>query len=300
MRKRSYAVYDVFADRALAGNPLAVVFDAEGLDTDAMQRIAGEFNLSETTFVSPPENTRHRAAVRIFTPRHELPFAGHPTVGTAIALTESDGNGAGILVLEERVGAVRCAVSRGRGVAFAEFDLPRLPERLGLSATPEAVAAALGLDHDEVGFENHTIGLWSAGVPYVLVPVRDLDAAAKARLDDAAWTALTGPVEALSPAAFVYCRETTDPDCAFHARMFASHLGIPEDPATGSAVAAFAGAVHHFDRPLDGAPQYWIEQGIEMGRPSRIRLELDIAHGAIAAARIGGNAVKVAEGTLLV
>ena len=132
------------------------------------------------------------------------------------------------------------------------------------------------------------------------MPGRDRAAGGRAHLADGAWTALTGPVEALSPAAFVYCRETTDADCAFHARMFASHLGIPEDPATGSAVAAFAGAVNHFDRPLDGSARYWLEQGIEMGRPSRIRLELDVEKGAIAAARIGGHAVKVAEGTLLV
>lgn len=300
MRKHSYAIYDVFADKALAGNPLAVVFDAEDLDTEAMQRIAGEFNLSETTFVSRAENPRHRANVRIFTPRHELPFAGHPTVGTAIALTESDGNGAGVLVLEERVGPVRCAVSRANGVAFAEFDLPRLPERLDFSVSREAVAAALGLDHEEVAFENHAISLWTAGVPFVMIPVRDLEVAARARLDSAAWLAMAGEADGRSPAAYIYCRESVNADSSFHVRMFGDHLGIPEDPATGSAAAAFAGVINAFDRPLDGSAQYWIEQGIEMGRPSRIRLELDVDKGAITAARIGGHAVRVAEGTLLV
>ena len=300
MAERRYAIYDVFADRPLAGNPLAVVFDAEGLDAAAMQRIAREFNLSETTFVLPPAERLHRAHVRIFTPVEELPFAGHPTVGTAVALTEAEGAEAGILVLEEKVGPVRCAVSRHDGVAFAEFDLPRLPQRLPIAAAPEAVAAALGLDHTDIGFENHGMSLWSGGVPYVLVPVRDLDAAGRARLDLAAWVETVGPIEGRVPGAYVYCRETEGAESAFHARMFAGHLGLVEDPATGSAAAAFVGAVHHFDAPLDGSASYWIEQGIEMGRPSRVRLELDIEAGAIVAARIGGNAVKVAEGRLLV
>lgn len=299
MKSRRYRVYDVFTDTVLAGNPLAVVLDAEGLDIDAMQRIAGEFNLSETTFVLPPENPRHRARVRIFTPRHELPFAGHPTVGTAIALSELDDNGpAGIVVLEENVGPVRCVVSDDGAAAYAEFDLPRLPERMAFKADREAVAAALGIGPHEIGFENHAVSQWTGGVPYVMVPVRDLEVAGKAWPDPVAWTALTGPAEALSPAAYVYCRETVLHDYAFHARMFAPHLGIPEDPATGSAVAAFAGAIAHFDEPTDGPAQYWIEQGMEMGRPSRIRLELDIAGGAIEAARIGGQAVKIAAGEL--
>jgi trans-2,3-dihydro-3-hydroxyanthranilate isomerase len=299
METRRYRVYDVFADTVLAGNPLAVVLDADGLDIAAMQRIAGEFNLSETTFVLPPENPRHRARVRIFTPRHELPFAGHPTVGTAIALSELQDDGpAGIVVLEENVGPVRCVVSNGGAAAYAEFDLPRLPERMAFKADREAVAAALGIGPHEIGFENHAVSQWSGGVPYITVPVRDLEVAGRAWLDAAAWMALTGPAEALSPGVYVYCRETILHDYAFHTRMFAPHLGIPEDPATGSAVAAFAGAIVHFDEPADGPAQYWIEQGMEMGRPSRIRLELDIAGGVIEAARIGGHAVKVAEGML--
>jgi trans-2,3-dihydro-3-hydroxyanthranilate isomerase len=112
--------------------------------------------------------------------------------------------------------------------------------------------------------------------------------------------ALTGPAEALSPAAFVYCRETSGAGNAFHARMFAGHLGIPEDPATGSAVASFAGAIMRFDRPVDGVSRHPIEQGVEMGRPSLIRLELDVRQGNLAGARIGGNAIKVSEGTLTV
>ena len=301
-RQRRFAVYDVFSSQRLAGNPLAVVFDPDGLDDAAMQAIAGEFNLSETVFIWPPQNKAHRASVRIFTPMHELPFAGHPTVGAAIAITEAAGGGDGpsIFVLEEKVGPVRCAVSRGADGMFAEFDLPRLPEPVAFSGDAAAVAASLGLDAHEIGFENHVVSAYSGGVPYMLVPVAGLAAAAKASLDTRAWMALTGPADALSPAAFVYCRETVGAGNAFHARMFAGHLGIPEDPATGSAVASFAGAIMRFDaagrrrQPLsDRAGR---RDGQAVADPAGARRQA----GRLAGARIGGNAVKVSEGTLTV
>ena len=147
MKSRKYLVYDVFTEKALAGNPLGVVLDCEGLDTEAMQAIAREFNLSESVFILPPDNPRHRARVRIFTPDYEMPFAGHPTVGAAIALAEqaADDGTAGMFVLEENIGPVRCAVTKGKGATFAEFDLPKLPEQLPLSADAAALGAALGL-----------------------------------------------------------------------------------------------------------------------------------------------------------
>ncbi|MGE0499323.1 MAG: PhzF family phenazine biosynthesis protein [Rhizobiaceae bacterium] len=298
MSRRAYAVYDVFTAKPLEGNPLAVVFDAGGLDTAAMQAIAGEFNLSETIFVLPPDEAAHRARIRIFTPRHELPFAGHPTVGGAVALAERDGR-EGAFVLEETVGPVPCVVSRLDGAAFATFTLPRLSQRLPFIEDNGKVAAALGLDASDIGFAGHAVELWSAGVPYVLVPVADLAAAGRSRLDERQWTAMTGAVEALSPAAFVYCRGGTLPGSAFHARMFASHLGIPEDPATGSAVAALSGALAAHERPADGTTRWSIEQGVEMGRASVIRLEVDMVAGNIKAGRIGGHAVKVAEGVFI-
>ncbi len=305
MKKRRYEIYDVFTDTALTGNPLAVVLEAEGLDDKAMQAIAGEFNLSETIFISPPQTQAHSAAVRIFTPRTELPFAGHPTVGAAICLYEREGgergpSGAAILVLEEKIGAVRCVVSdHGGRPAFAEFDLPRLPTPIPLSAEPELVAAALGLDAQDIDLENHRPSAWSAGVPFVCVPVRGLNAAARVRVNTEMWMEVAPPAGDVIASAYVYCRETVHEDTAFHARMFAPHDGIMEDPATGSAAAAFAGAILAFDSPVDGPNRYWIEQGVEMGRPSRIRLELDVAQKSLKAARIGGHAVKVAEGVLL-
>lgn len=302
MVARNYLIYDVFTDEGLAGNPLAVVLDCEGLDLDAMQRIAREFNLSESVFVLPPENPRHRARIRIFTPDYEMPFAGHPTVGSAVALTElAGGEEDAIFVLEENIGPVRCAVSRGEGATFAEFDLAKLPEQLKLTAEPEAIGAALGLGPHEIGFENHRVAFFSAGVPYVTIPVANLAAAAKARLNNDMWAQLAPKKSEWAFASpYVYCRETVNKESAFHVRMIVPGNPSYEDPATGSAAAAFAGAIMQFDQPGDGMTRCWIEQGLEMGRPSRIRLELDVGGGRLASARIGGQAVKVGEGKLFV
>ncbi|WP_312796455.1 PhzF family phenazine biosynthesis protein [Tianweitania sp.] len=298
-----YLIYDVFTQTALAGNPLAIVFDADDLDDPAMQAIAREFNLSETVFLTKATNPVATADVRIFTPDYELPFAGHPTVGTAIALAQKRDmtNGPALLVLEEKVGPVRCAVSCRDEQWFAEFDLPRLPEQLPLPVDSSVIAAALGIDPHEIGFENHQPSYWTAGNPFVFIPVADLDVAARVRLDPHAWAELGIVRDSGSLASpYMYCRETIRHDRDFHARMMVPVIGSYEDPATGSAAAAFAGVVHHFDEPIDGPCQVWIEQGVEMGRPSSIRLEIDIEAGAISAARIGGHAVKVAEGALAV
>jgi len=303
-----YAIYDVFTDRGLAGNPLAVVFDAEGLEAGRMQAIAAEFNLSETVFLAAPEAKTHSARVRIFTPGRELPFAGHPTVGTAIALAERKIAGAIpergvdlVEVLEELVGPVRCAVRLAPGQpGFAEFDLPRGAERIDLALNAADVAAALGIGKHEVSFENHRPSVWSAGVPFAFVPVRDLSVAAKVACNAAIWREV-GPVhEGRVPDLYVYCRGGENHAAAFHARMFAPSMGIAEDPATGAAAAAFSGLVHAFDGLIDGHHALMIEQGVEMGRPSYIHLHMDCAGGRITRARIGGQAVKVAEGRLLV
>ncbi|TIV22629.1 MAG: PhzF family phenazine biosynthesis protein [Mesorhizobium sp.] len=308
---RNYLLYDVFTTERLAGNPLAVVLDSDGLDSAGMQAIAREFNLSETVFVLPPDNPMHRNRIRIFTPDYEMPFAGHPTIGSAIALAErtdivltdfADNDGAAsIFVLEENIGPVRCVVSSHEGSTFAEFDLAKLPEPLELKADPEAIGAALGLGPHEIGFENHRVAFWSAGVPYVTIPVAGLEEAAKIRLDNQAWSELAPRKSEWAFASpYVYCRETVHHDSAFHVRMIVPGTPSYEDPATGSAAAAFAGAIMHFDTPTDGVSQLWIEQGLEMGRPSRIRLELNVDGGKLASARIGGHAVKVAEGQLFI
>ena len=297
-----YVVLDVFTDKVLAGNPLAVVLDADGLDGERMQAIAREFNLSETVFVMTPTNPAHSAAVRIFTPGSELPFAGHPTIGTAVLLAkrrigDTDREQDVITVLEEKIGIVRCGVVlRPDGSAYAEFDAPRIAQPAGDAADKEMIAAALGLTKSEIGFENHKPSRFEAGMTATFVPVHGLDAMAKIRLDRGLWKDAFGADE--HQIAYVYCRDAVLHDCQFHARCFAPMLGIEEDPATGSAAAAFAGVVKHFDEPRDGTHEVRIEQGVEMGRPSIIRLEIDIEGGTMHTVRIGGQAVLFAEGEL--
>lgn len=295
---RRFVTLDVFTSRRLCGNPLAVVLDGEGLDQAAMQAIAREFNLSETVFVRPPADPQNRAALRIFTPGRELPFAGHPTVGAAALLALQGGLFAGDqFVLEEQVGLVPCAVT---GIAAEQasirFRLPRLPAEIGAAAEPAAIAAALGLPVGEIGFPGHVPTVMSAGVGFTLVPVRGLEAVARAWPQGARWAEAIRPAEHAN--AFVYARETIEAGHSFHARMFAPDLGVMEDPATGSAVAAFAGAVMAFDQPADGTQRLVIEQGYEMGRPSQIELTLEVRGGTLEAAFVGGSAVIVSEGTL--
>ena len=184
--------------------------------------------------------------------------------------------------------------------SFAEFDLPRLADRIDVELDREAVATALQIEPHEIGFENHQMSFWSAGVPFVTIPVHDLSAAAKVRCHAHLWEQLAPIAEGQIADAFVYCRGGVSHEAQFHARMFAPHAGIPEDPATGSAVAAFSGAIHLFDALLDGHHALLVEQGVEMERPSKIHLHLEVDGGAIVHARIGGHAVKVAEGALLV
>jgi len=296
-----YYVLDVFTDQRFGGNPLAVVLDADALDTARMQTIAQEFNLSETVFVLKPQNRAHTARVRIFTPKAELPFAGHPTVGAATLLGElrapaandNGGQGDALVVLEETIGIVRIGVRMRPGAAaYAEFDAPKLPEESGVAPATDLLAAALGLIPAEIGFENHRPTRYTAGNPFAFVPVASLEAIEKARASSSHWQAMRGT------GTFLYCRQTVHTTSAFHARMFAPHNGIPEDPATGSAAAAFAGVVHRFDALPDGSHKRTIEQGFEMGRPSLIALSLEIEAGKLSIVRVGGHAVRVAEGKI--
>jgi len=248
--------------------------------------------------VLPAEDPAYSAKLRIFTPAQELPFAGHPTIGTAICLgrerfSRVDGQDH-VIILEEEIGAVRCAVRLDAAGGFAEFDCPQLPEVSGESAGKDLVAAALGLAAAEIGFENHLPNIWSAGIPYHLVPVRSMVGLAQAAPISPAWLHAFG-----QGAAFLYTREPAGLDHAFRARMFAPEIGIAEDPATGSAVAALAGVVQTFDALPDGDHSAIVRQGYEMERSSLIRLAMTVEGGRLTAVRIGGNAVAVAEGTLL-
>ncbi len=291
---------DVFTNERYAGNPLAVVMDADTLDTAAMLKITREFNLSETVFVMASTKPAHTARVRIFTPGGEVPFAGHPTVGTAALLAElrspeTNGERDALVVLEENIGTVRVGVRQKPGeAAHAEFDVPKLPEPSAGVPPVDLLAAALGLIPSEIGLENHRPSAYTAGLPFVFVPVQTLVAIGKASIHMAHWNTAFGAAHA----AYLYCRETVHATSHFHARMFAPNMGITEDPATGAAAAAFAAVAVRFDTPRDGLHKKIIEQGFEMGRPSFIELSMLVKQGKLETARIGGQAIRLMDGEL--
>lgn len=296
--RRAYHTLDVFSDRPLAGNQLAVVHDCQGLDDAAMQAIAREFNVAETVFVFEPRNPVNTAAVRIFTPARELPFAGHPTVGTAVLIAHLRAKE--LLktedlrvVLEEKIGEVVCVARHRRGQAMAAyFTVPRLPERLGEAPSKTSLAADLGIDESDIGFGAHEPALFGAGTPNLFVPLKSLDAMKRIKPDRKHWGENGGPC------LYLYTNEVAREGSNFHARMFAAGWGVYEDPATGSAAAAFAGVMMAHEKPSDGEHVITIEQGVEMGRPSYISLGLDVVDGVLHSATIGGSAVLVAEGHL--
>lgn len=301
--ERRYSLLNVFTASEDGGNPLAVVTETDGLDDEAMQTIARKIGLSETVFVFPPQNPTHTAAIRIFAPAAELPFAGHPTVGTAICLIRErvwQARGAefeALAVLEARGGILRVAIRPGEGRApFAEFDAPTSPREAGEAAPEDRIAAALGLAPTEIGFENFKPRRFSVGNAYSFVPVDGLEAIGRAHIVEEHWDEAFGGDG--HSAAYLYCRDTIQHKAAFHARAFIPGMGVPEDPATGSAAAAFAGVIHLFDSPPEGTYNGIIEQGYEMGRPSEIFLGFEVLNRQIRYVRIGGYALPVGMGTV--
>lgn len=296
--KHKFYTLDVFTDTPLAGNHLAVFPDARELPDRLLQRIAREFNLSETVFVYPPADRGNTARVRIFTPATELPFAGHPTIGTAIllaslGLVKPRGRKARV-ILEEGVGAIPVEVQFTRAVpTWAQLTAARLPESGPPPPTAADLAAAISLEPAHLDPEMKPAA-FSCGVPYLFVAVRNRAALAAAAPDLDAWS--TALRDYWAPDLFVLTRDVELPGSHFRARMFAPLLGVPEDPATGSAVAALAGYLAANQRLKDGRHNWRVEQGFEMGRPSMIELEADVRDGIVYTVRVGGSAVIVSEG----
>lgn len=292
-----FVTLDVFTEEVFGGNPLAVVLDARGLTGAQMQNIAREFNLSETTFVLPPANQENTHRVRIFTPVAELPFAGHPTLGTAIALAERAGLPKQGFRFEEGVGVVTISVSMSEGRAsHAELSVAQLPEHLPDTLSVDTWASLLGLEPSELCPGDSQVGTWTCGAPFSFVPVTNLAALSRASVTLADWQQhLSG---SQSNGAFVFTRETDDESIDVRARMFAPAHGIAEDPATGSAVAALAGWLIESEKSADGTHVWTISQGIEMGRPSHLSLKVDVKKGRIASVRFGGCAVPVSAGAI--
>lgn len=302
MRRYRFLTADVFTDRVFGGNPLAVLPDARRLDTAQMQAIAREFNLSETTFVLPPDDPAHTRRVRIFTPASELPFAGHPTVGTALVLARLgeialSGESTEI-VFEEKAGPVPVTIRAAAGEArFARLTAPQSPEIRG---GPEAgvVASLLSLAEADLDRQSSLPKAVSCGVPFLMVRLRDHDALARARLDRAVFEqALRGT---WAESVFLFTTDLAGIDADFRARMFAPGAGIEEDPATGAAAAAFGGWLGTEAGLGDGVHRFAVAQGYEMGRPSRLEIEIERRTGGLEAVRVGGAAVMVMDGTLSV
>ncbi len=298
-----YAIFDVFTETRLAGNPLAVVFEADDLDDGAMQAIAAEFNLSETVFITEPKGREGDYGLRIFTPLEELPFAGHPTVGAAIALGLARSSEPGKrqrFILEETVGDITADVRiNAADHASARFFLPRLPEQIGDLPAIDDIASALQLQPGDLLDTPVQGGVWSAGVPIGIVPVRHAESLARIELDLPAMGRVFGG-DAPYQVYVVAKASSTEYTPDWRARMFAPHLGITEDPATGGAAAAFSGLIAEQGGLGDGEHALSIYQGVEMGRPSLIRLALRIEQGKLCEAMLGGDAVQIARGTLLV
>ncbi|MEL7485847.1 MAG: PhzF family phenazine biosynthesis protein [Pseudomonadota bacterium] len=292
-RVYEFETFDVFTSERFTGNQLAVVFDAEGLSTEDMQTITREFNLSETTFVLPPQDAGNTARVRIFTLGYEMPFAGHPTVGTAIAIARRRRLEGG-LRLELNAGLFPVTVNLDGVAAFAEFENPNLPEESGDAPDPAGIEAALGLGEGAIDRAAHRPRMISAGVEYLYAKA-SLDAVRNANLDVAAFRAL-GLDNTIG--LYLYADGGDLPGSAFHARMFAPDAGIPEDPATGSAAAAFPGQIALSETLPDGEHVWIVEQGFELGRPSRIRVSVEIENAAPRRVRIGGGVVPVQRGEI--
>jgi len=295
-----YHTADVFTDKAFGGNQLAVLPDAHGLTTEQMAAITREFNYSETVFVLPPDDPSHTCRFRIFVPGREIPFAGHPTVGGAFVLATTgeialDGDETRI-VIEEGVGPVPVLIrSRNRKPYFCELTTAKVPEKKELSYDPGLIASLVSLAESDLGLENgNAIEGWSAGLPYLYVPLRTRDALQRARpradlLENALKDHWTSEI-------VIFFKVGDE----YRFRMFAPLVGVPEDPATGSAAAAFAGYVASRSSMRDGRLAFRIHQGLEMGRPSQLDVEIDVAGGSIAAVRVGGASVLITSGTLFV
>lgn len=285
---------DVFTETQFGGNQLAVIPDGSGLTGAQMQAIAREFNYSETTFVLPPKDAANTAHVRIFTPMAELPFAGHPNVGTAVILAQLGLTGdAETITFEEGAGLVPIDLIRTAGgdVTGATLTAPVVPV-IGPTVPTEPVVAAVGLDAEDVKTDRHGAVVVSAGVEFLFTELTDPGALARAR------PGARGPdLDGLNMTGTFFYTASEDDGVDIRARMFAPEHNIPEDPATGSAAAALAGLLGSFET-ADGAFSWIIDQGVEMGRPSRLTAKAFRENGKVVKVTVGGTAVPVAEGTL--
>jgi trans-2,3-dihydro-3-hydroxyanthranilate isomerase len=295
-----FETVDVFTHHRFSGNPLAVVLNAEGLSTGQMQSIAAEFNLAETTFVLPPKDSAHTAEVRIFTPRAEMPFAGHPNIGTAFVLARAGASyGRAIaqdrVIFEEKAGLVPITLLKdGPAISGARLKSPQLLT-IGDRVPGESVASACGIAADDIESRNHSPCIASCGAGFILAEVktRSVLASAMPHIDvfrrDIVNRGTTG---------ILIYTEVDDHDIDIRARMFAPLKGIPEDPATGSANVALIGLLAKLRPENDLKLAKTIAQGVEMGRPSLLEASAEKRDGVVTATYIGGRCVPVMQGSI--
>jgi trans-2,3-dihydro-3-hydroxyanthranilate isomerase len=295
-----FETVDVFTQDRFSGNPLAVVLNAQGFTTEQMQAIAAEFNLAETTFVLPPKDSAHTAAVRIFTPRGEMPFAGHPNVGTAFVLARAGASyGRSVaqdrVIFEEKAGLVPITLLKdGATVVGARLASPQALS-VGSEIPVELIASACGVAVDDVETKNHRPCIASCGAAFILAELktRNALAAASPRADVFRQDVAKHPATSI----LLYTQVDED-EIDIRARMFAPHHGIPEDPATGSANVALIGLLAKLRTEPDLKLSKRIAQGVEMGRPSLLHAEAEKRGGVVTATTIGGRCVPVMSGMM--
>lgn len=302
MGQYRYYICDVFTETRFGGNPLAVLPEASGLSDELMQKIAREFNFSETTFVFPPE-ANHTRKVRIFTPTTEVPFAGHPNIGTAFTLATvgdfGDFEDSLSVTFEEKAGLVPIAIQRNpKGTIWCELQAPQ-GVSLGKTVSAQELAAAVSLKEDEIVTTNHLPQVASVGLPFLMAELKSRDALERARAQVERLEAFAA--DGIAPDVHLYVHrnsEFSNDEFDLRTRMFAPLDGVPEDPATGSANCALVGLLSHLADAPDGEFTWRIAQGVEMGRPSVLDARTEKEGGVVTVVRIGGDCVLVSEGKI--
>ncbi len=303
IQRYKFYTADVFTSRIFGGNPLAVLPHAAGLTTKHMLNVAKEFNYSETVFVMPAQDKSNVRRLRIFTPGAELPFAGHPTIGTAFVLASTgdlkvQGDEMKI-IFEEGAGPVPVLIrsEKGRPV-FSQLTAPKRPEVGPPCPTAAEIAEVIGIEADEILQKGYAPEAVSCGVPFLFVPLRNRNALRRATIRIDRWREILSRTWA--PQVFLFSFDPEGAGSHVRARMFAPELGLVEDPATGAAAVALAGYLASREAVPAGTLAWVIEQGFEMGRPSILAIEADKSGGEVTAVRVGGASVLVSEGTIAV
>ena len=296
--KHQFFTLDVFAEQKFEGNQLAVIPNAESLDTKQMQKIAQEFNYSETVFITQG-NSENTWNLRIFTPASEIDFAGHPNIGAAMLLAylgEITDKEKAEIIFKERIGNVPITVyfEHSRPV-YAELSVAKLPQEGPAPPTREQIAQAVSLESSDIDLK-HQPKAFSCGLPFLFVPIVSLSKLKKASINHEKWKKYLSSYWA--PQLFLFTPEMERPTSDFHARMFAPALGIPEDPATGSAVAAMSGYLAKLEKYQDDSFSFVIEQGFEMGRPSILELSFTSSLGEVNKVEVKGKAIVVSQGEI--